>query len=275
MRRLVVAVSVAVLVTAAAAVVEAASVAEEAAFEHAVGRYEEGDFAGAIVELTALDKTPDRDLQLRAKLCVGMAYLGLDDKARAKEALTALLQIDPDFNLPPFSSPVVRAFFAEVRAAHVVVPVLEHAPPLEVEALSGVTLTVHARHMREGYALNLFYRIGTEARFSAIDVAERAEKGRFEVRLPAAFVVADASTVLQYYFLVDAHGEPLASLRSEKRPYEVPITAPKIVKAPVHQQWWFWTALAAGAAVITGAAVGGALYAKSRSPSDATVTVRF
>lgn len=254
----------------------AGSATEEAAFEHAVSRYEEADFAGAVVELQALDRTMDRDLLSRTKLYVAMCYLGLADKPKAKAAIDALLDLEPDFNLPPFSSPVVRGFFDETKAQHVVVPLLEHAPPLEVESLAGMTFVVTAKRMRPGYTMKLKYRLAANAPFSELDIAERGTPGRFEARLPGAFIDVETSKVLQYFFVVDAPSGPLAYLRSEKSPFEVPVIPPKqVAKEPVHKQWWFWTALIGGAAVVAGVATGAAVYVKSRSPSDATATVRF
>lgn len=253
----------------------AGSAPEEAAFAHAVERYEEAEFAAAIVELQALERTQDHDLLLRTKLYVAMCYLGLQDRARATAAVDALLDLDPEFNLPPFSSPVVRTFFAAVKDAHVVVPLLAHSAPLEIEALAGVTLALDATRMRAGDVVRLRYRFNTNTSFASMDVAERGKLGRYEVRLPGAFINPDA-LLMQYFFVVEREGAPVAFVRSEKSPFELPIVAPRpVIAPPAHKQWWFWTAIVGGAAVVAGVVAGVAVYTKNNSPSDATVTVRF
>lgn len=123
-RRTVLALLGAVLFATAAAAVPQLSPSDE--LEAAKGLYREGHFGEAIVKLQAVvDKLPllVRDVAERrialadAYLHLALAYVAIDERSAARDALRGMLQADPGRTLSPdVYAPKVTALLAEVAA---------------------------------------------------------------------------------------------------------------------------------------------------------------
>ncbi|MDB4967530.1 MAG: hypothetical protein JWN44_3219 [Myxococcales bacterium] len=235
-------------------------------------RYQDQEYRAAVEALTAVVKDPvaTRDLRARAYEYLGMSFLILGKKPRAREAFEELLAIDPHYTLSdPTHSPKLREFYDDVRASFVPgyghsggEAELEHdAPtgatagrPLEIKAvvIRGAPLvqsvTLHAR--RRGlltYGAN----------------AMRGQDGRFQSSYTPPR--ENDSYTLEYYVEArDEKGRVVARVASPERPIALPVQGAPIPPLPWFKRWYVWAAVGA---VVAGAAVGGIVYGTSeRAP---------
>jgi len=199
-------------------------------------------------------------------------YVALSSMGAARRELRTVLQEDPDYELPQYTSPKVAALFRQVRDE------LENAPrlrPLPPE--------------RRGDALTLRFeasRTGGRA-FGTVQWRWRGEGRWREAALRhdgdtlAADVAVERTGALQYFADGRAPNGPL-SAGSEDKPLELPVAvgptltlaADALPAAPRARRrrklWWLWTTLAVGAA---GAGVG--LYFALRPQPPATADAVF
>src|SRR5439155_20012910 len=160
---------------------------------------------------------------------LGMSWLILGKKPRAREAFEELLAIDPHYTLSdPTHSPKLREFYDDVRASFVPgyghaggEAELEHAAPtgatagrpleIEVVVIRGAPLvksvTLHAR--RQGL-------------LTYVAEAMRGEAGRFHLSFAPPREVNDYT--LEYYVEArDDKGRVVARVASPERPIALPV----------------------------------------------------
>jgi len=237
-------------------------------------RYADQEYRAAIEACHAVlsDQVATRDQRARAYEYLGLSWLILGKRARAREAFEDLLAIDPQYTLSdPSRSPKLRQFFDEVRASFVPgyqrgsgEAELEHAAPsgavagrpIEVAALvtRGAPLvaevTLHAR--RQGL---LQFTVETL----------RAEGGRYTLSFAPPRETADY--LLEYYLEArDAKGRVIARVASPERPIALPVRGvPAPAATPWFKRWYVWAAVGG---VVAAAAIGATVAATAqRAPS--------
>lgn len=235
-------------------------------------RYQDQEYRAAIEAFGAVVRDPvaTRDQRVRAYEYLGMSYLILGKKPRAREAFEELLAIDPHYTLSdPSTSPKLREFYDDVRASFVPgygrsggEAELEHAAPtgatagrpleMQVVVIRGAPLvksvTLHTR--RQGL-------------LTYAGEAMRGEDGRFHSSYTPPRETNDYT--LEYYVEArDDKGRVLARVASPERPIALPVRGAPVPPQPWFKRWYVWAAVGA---VVAGAAVGGIVYGTSeRAP---------
>ncbi len=242
--------------------------------------YQDARFGESIVVIDKLLRTSiDDNTRVLAKLYLGLNFLALGNEERAASAFRDLLNIDPDFELPTFTAPRVRSFFANVKKTFKIIPVAKHEPPAKIEAIKGQKLEFELARMRPGYRPTFYYRTGDTGPFQSADLA-KGVGALYVSELPAATLMKDKAYSLEYYLEITEPGatQPLLSVRTAQSPFRVPVSIPvKLAEAvPIHKRWWFWTVLGGAVLLGTGGTVTGVLLSQPPPPTgDARVTVSF
>jgi hypothetical protein len=222
-------------------------------------RWIDQDYRGALEPLQVVvgDPVATVDERARAYEYLGLTWLVIGKKQKAREAFEELLAIDPQYTLSePSRSPKLRAFFEEVRGsfvpgygrraadvelAHAAPPVAQAGRPLEMAAqvsrgapsVEDVSLrarrqgllTFDARHMR------------------------REDDSRF--RLTYSPPQDNSDYVLEYYLEArDGQGHVVARVASPERPMALPVHG---MATPWFRRWYVWAAVGA---VVAGVVIG-------------------
>ena len=224
--------------------------------------FREQDYRGALESLQLVVGDPVATVEERARAWeyVGLSWLVIGKKQKAREAFEELLAIDAQYTLSePSRSPKLRAFFEDVRGSFVPgsrrgladVELLHSAPaaaqagrPLEVAAQvsrgAPIVEDVSLRARRQGL-------LTFDARHM-----RREDDGRF--RLTYSPPRDSADYVLEYYFEArDDKGHVVARLASPERPLSLPVHG---MPTPWFRRWYVWAAVGA---VVAGVVVGVAL----------------
>lgn len=228
-------------------------------------RYQDQDYRAAIEALSAVvqDAVATRDQRARAYEYLGMSWLILGKKSRAREAFEELLAIDPHYTLSdPSHSPKLREFFEDVRASFLPgygraqgEAELEHAAP--TAATAGRPIEVQADVIR---GAPLVADVALEWRRQGLltYAAEPMSGGGGRWRLKFAPPRESNDYALEYYLEArDAHGRVVARVASPEAPLVLPVRgAPLPPPAPTawYKRWYVWAAVGA---VVAGAAIGG------------------
>jgi tetratricopeptide (TPR) repeat protein len=222
-------------------------------------RWVEQDYRGAVesLHLVVVDPVATVEEKARAWEYVGLSWLVIGKRQKAREAFEELLAIDPQYTLSePSRSPKLRAFFEEVRGSFVPgarrgapdVEVAHSAPsaaqagrPLEFAAQvprgASVVEDVSLRARRQGL-------LTFDARHM-----RREEEGRF--RLTYSPPRDNADYVLEYYLEArDGQGHVVARVASPERPIALPVQG---VPTPWFRRWYVWAGVGA---VVAGVVVG-------------------
>jgi hypothetical protein len=219
--------------------------------------FDDQDYRKAIRMLAPVrrDAAATRAQRLRALELIGLSYLILGDRRRAREAFQDLLAIDPGYQLrDDTGSPKIRRFFDKVKRDYVPgfdaksVAELEHAAPAGANA---------------GRRLELEVSIKRGSDKVREVVAKLRRRGVLEYKLSASFrhikgntwrarVVPPASRdryVLEYYVEArDGTGKSLGRVAGPETPLSIPV-APG---SPPEKKRWYkrWYVVAGGAAVL-------------------------
>jgi tetratricopeptide (TPR) repeat protein len=235
-------------------------------------RYQDQEYRAAIEAFTAAVRDPvaTRDQRARAYEYLGMSWLILGKKARAREAFEELLAIDPHYTLSdPSHSPKLREFYEDVRASFIPgygrargEAELEHAAP--VGATAGRPLEMQVVVIR-GAPLVAGVVLHARRQGLLTYAAEpmRGESGRFRHSYTPPREVNDYT--LEYYVEArDEKGRVVARVASPERPIALPVRGVPQPPLPWFKRWYVWAAVGA---VVAGAAVGGIVYGVSeRAP---------
>lgn len=257
----------------------APSVAPGSRLERATRFYQEAAFAAAITLCDdILAQSQDLHEREQARLLMAENYLALGNDAKAELTVRALLDENPDYDLPSLTSPSVRAFFQGVRAGYKIVPVLTHNAPSQVDGAVGVTLRANIKRMRPAYTARLYYRHRGDAGFQHSDLS-RGDADGYGAVLPPSFFREKRAPALEYYFeVLDAPGAaPLTHLHDADDPFSVAVSLPAEVTqgAPLYKKWWFWTVI--GVVAAGGATTAVVLVVRANEPQygNASVGLHF
>jgi tetratricopeptide (TPR) repeat protein len=227
-------------------------------------RYQNQEYRAAVEAFDAVvhDPIATRPDRARAYEYLGMSWLILGKKPKARAAFEELLAIDPHYTLSdPSHSPKLREFFEEVRSSFV--PGYGHGAgeaELEHDAPTGATagrpLEMHVVVIRGAElvrAVTLFAR-----RQGLLDYASapmRGEGGRWKLSYAPARDVTDYT--LEYYVEArDDKGRVVARVASPERPIPLPVHGVPVAFAPTpwYKRWYVWAAVGA---VVAGGAIAG------------------
>jgi tetratricopeptide (TPR) repeat protein len=252
-------------------------------------RWQDQDYRGAIdtLQLVVSDPIATVDERARAWEYLGICWLVLGKKARAREAFEDLLALDPQYTLSePSRSPKLRAFFEDVRnhflpgyrkndrpsdveLDHAAPPSAQAGRPLEVAVVvtrgAGAVEDVSLRVRRQGL-------LTWDARHM-----RREEEGRFRLTYSPPRDAADY--VLEYYLEArDAQGHVVARVASPERPIALVVKG-VLMATPWFKRWYVWAAVGA-AVVAVGVGVGVAESAQhapagSLPPGKVDLGLRF
>lgn len=241
--------------------------------------YQNAEFAQSILVLDKLLRTDiDPATRKQARLYMALNFLALGNEARARSAFQDLLDLDPEFTLPTFSSPSVRAFFQTVKTTYKIIPTIEHVPPKSIDAKVGADLSVSLGRMRKGYQPKLYFRAQGTPYFSNIDLSPAGAGDKYAATIPPAMLVKPEGYTLEYFIVVTEGADlPLVQLRDPQSPFSVPVDVPVVLESkPVHKRWYFWVALGGAVLVAGGVATAVVLTRPQAQPyGDANVVLRF
>jgi len=223
--------------------------------------HREASYAPSVASLEQARRSPLLDPAERVECGFYLAadYVALNSIPAARRELRAVLEAQPSYELPPFTSPKVAALYRDVKEELERLPRLRALPP-----------------RRRGNGLvELWFepsRTGGTA-WGGATWRFRGERAWHETPLAhvgeqlLATVEIDRNGTLEYF--AEARGpQGLALAASEQRPLELPVTgyqAAATKRRSIARAWWLWTAV--GAVAVAGAGVG--LYFGLR-PSSGT-----
>lgn len=228
-------------------------------------RYQGQEYRAAIEAFDAVvhDPIATRNDRARAYEYLGMSWLILGKKPKARAAFEELLAIDPHYTLSdPTHSPKLREFFEEVRSSFVPgygksegEAELEHDAPtgavagrpleMQVVVIRGAPLvkqvTLHAR--RQGM-------------LEYADQPMRGDGGRWKLSYAPSRDVVDYT--LEYYVEArDDKGRVVGRVASPERPIPLLVHGVPMVgngPTPWFKRWYVWAAVGG---VVAGAAIAG------------------
>ena len=187
------------------------------------------------------------------------AYLAIGSDAAARRELAVVLDLQPGFEPPPYTSPKVASLLGEVARSRATAAQLEPRPPRPSPSSDGLELGFEARRVKGPiYGVVRFRMRGDTSYTAAPLVARSAEHDGTQALV--ADVKPAGSGVLEYYADALSPGEHLVA-GSAVRPYALPFTATAPARAVTTSRGpskLMWLAIPAG--VIVGAAVGLGLY---------------
>jgi hypothetical protein len=171
------------------------------------------------------------------------------DASAAEQAWARALELDRSA-VPPVEPEARRAYDA-ARARLGGAPPLRiaHTPPPSAKAGARIELAFAAENDPLGLVrgLRVSYRVAGSKAFSTLPVAPAAA-----MVLPRSFTqaVPPGSKIEYFAVALDANDAALEHVGSQSLPFGVQIEAPR--GPSVAKKWWFWTAMAATAAVVAG-----------------------
>jgi hypothetical protein len=264
----------------------------QAALKHAESLYSDAQYAESIAALDEL--LAHRELapgqRLEALLYLGMGHLALGHEEAARARFHELLQEDPAYALPRYTSPKITQLFERVRIEVKDSPhMVALAPEMHPAAAGPDHVTLRFRVERRGDSVALVH---WRRRGAATFNEEKLHgEGTMTADLPLGWSqqVPTEDFDLEYYGELEAEGKRVTGSGTAEQPLVVRVhvraTAagqvhPGMVpdeghntssdgSAPIYRRWWFWTVV--GVAVVGG---GVAAYAATR-PTTGDLFVHF
>ena len=237
-----------------------------AAIAEARRAVEDQRYDDALALLAPHVSSPDRAVRAQALEVTAIVRLLVGRTAEGREAVAALHELAPAFELDDPSLPprVTKAFEAERALPHGRAITLSIRPAASERGLFDLSAAEPAR------SVDLSCSSASPPSFSPVAVSRAG--GAFQFRLPVlaahrCFAIAR-----------DADGLPLARLGSAAHPVDVappppaPAQLPVEPTPPIVRRWWFWTAIGVAAAGVgIGIAVG---LRKPAAAPDADITLK-
>jgi hypothetical protein len=239
-------------------------------------RYVEQEYRACIEAFQSVlnNAASTRDQRARAYEYIGLSWLILGKKPRAREAFEDVLSIDPHYTLSdPSRSPKLREFFEEVRASFLPgygrgagEAELEHAAP--TGAVAGRTLEIGAMVTR-GAALvqevTLHARRQGLLSFSSIPLHQDGGRWRAGYLPPRE----SFDYTIDYYLEArDAKGRVVARVASPQQPLAIGVKGTPQGPTPWFKRWYVWAAVGA---VVAGAVIGGVVAGTAQKAPDGTL----
>ena len=246
--------------------------------------YDAQEYVAAIDMLRPVPSDPAATRAQRAQALeyLGLSYVILGKRQRAREAFEDLLSIDPNYTLrDPSNSPKLRQFFEETKAAFVpgykpAMPAqMEHAAP--VGAVAGhhvefdAQVTEGAKHVAD---VTVYWRQRGLLDFHHDGLARTDASYRGFVTPPHETV----PYVLEYYLEArDVAGRVISRIGGPQEPLSIDVAGAPLPPPPWYKRWWFWSAaggvVAAGA--ITGVLISTEKHATAGSLGQVQLQLRF
>jgi hypothetical protein len=239
-------------------------------------RYSEQEYRACIEAFGAVlrDQASTRDQRARAYEYIGLSWLILGKKQKAKEAFEDVLSIDPHYTLSdPSRSPKLREFFEEVRASFLPgyakgagEAELEHAAP--TGAVAGRAVEIAAVATRGGSTLRSVSLLTRRHGLLTFDSESlSAGKDRWRVTFYPPGDVHDYT--LEYYLEArDAKGRVVARVASPQQPLTLQVRGAPQTATAWYKRWYVWAAVGA---VVTGAVIAGAVAGTAQSAPDGSL----
>lgn len=247
-------------------------------------RYAAQEYRACIETFRAVlsDPVSTRDQRARAYEYIGLSWLILGKRQRARAAFEDLLAIDPHYALSdPSNSPKLRQFFEEVRASFV--PGYGHGPAGDVElehampsgAVAGrplevaVTATRGAPLIAEVVLAERRQGLLTFTPERLRAAPNRAGGGEGKWSLSFALPRDNNAYTLEYYLEArDAQGRVLARVASPEQPIALPVAGAPTPPLVWYKRWYVWAGVGA---VVAGVAIGAAVAATAAHAPDGTL----
>ncbi len=202
--------------------------------------------------------------RVECEFYLAAAFVAIGSDAAARRELASVLQAQPSFEPPPYTSPKVASLLGEVSRERAQTPGLEARPPRASDG--GLELGFDARRARMPIYGVVRFRMRGEKTFHEAPLAvSDTDKAPITV---AAQVPTPQAGVLEYYAdALSAEGSLHAG--SETQPLELPVAAGrKITRAAPTSNARLklvWLAIPIGAVVGAGLGLGLGLYYGLRS----------
>ncbi len=192
---------------------------------------------------------------------LGQIFADTADGAAAVDAFRKLLALDPDFTLAPTAQPLAKRALARAQAqaegrgalgmTHLPPPAATPDQPL------GLSLAIDNDPLDMVARVTVWYRRQGQRRFSSVTVAKGGD-----LSIPGLDIPASDDEYRVEYFIdaFDRWGNVLTSIGSTQAPLSFPVLTNAEVeqRAEAARAWytrpWPWVGIAAGVAVVAGAA---------------------
>jgi tetratricopeptide (TPR) repeat protein len=238
--------------------------------------YREAAYAAAVATLEQARATarlsPEELAECRFYLAASFVALGSTNAARRE--LRALVEANPGYDLPQYTSPKVVTLFREVREEVENRPRLRALPPVA----RGAVLAVRFEAARTGGTAygSAFWRWRGERAYRELPLRHGDGSARDDLvaELPLREGTLRAGDPTVELWAEARAPQGLAQLASPERPLEVGVpSAPglRVERRSVARSWWLWTIV--GAVAAGGAATG--LYFALRPTPPATTDATF
>ncbi len=245
-----------------------------ALLQRGIQQHREASYAASVATLEQARAT--RSLQsaelVECAFYLGANYVAINSPSAARRELRAVLEAQPSYELPQYTSPKVVALFREVREELEHAPRLKALPPRHPES-NRIEVVFEASRGGAGAVYGAAYwRWRGEHDFREAPLAHQGD-------VLIAPVTLDRNGSLEYYAEARAPGG-LALAGSPARPLELPIAGvpipPPVDKRPRRnwaKAWWLWTAV--GAVAAAGLGVGLYFALRPNPPSTADAVLSF
>ena len=225
----------------------------------------------------------DRASRIEVYKLLGLCKAILNRPAEAKAAFSALLDLDPAYELDAMTTPRALDVFRQVKAQRQaqaktkveVRPIsLSHVAPVRAEPGLPLSLTVAVQDPKQlTRSVRLHHRRIGASGFETV-VAQKTRGTSYEARIVGPKVLAPR---IEYYFEALGEGDKvLATVGQASLPLRIAVEKEKVVATPtpLYKKWWFWTIIGAVAAGATaGIVVGVTQSGGDTPPTPPTPTV--
>lgn len=243
--------------------------ARPAAAERALRLLEDGDFEGAVDTLqrglNQQDLSDDELAEMYRVLGLAQLYLGREEEAR--ESYEKLLQAQPDYELPEYEAPKIRALYArikdDIKKRRVRPVTLSLEVPEATEGGGPVLVVANVKDLALGSKPRLYYRRAGRQSFNSVDFTrDQQDRERFTAQIPSyELPIPDTRYEVEYYVEVaDAAQRRLAGRGDALQPLVLNVLprggTQEVAATPFFQTPWPYVI---GGVVVAGVVAGIAL----------------
>jgi hypothetical protein len=227
--------------------------------------YDDAHYPDAIAVLDEVINRKDASAAdvLRARLLAGMSHLALAHEEAARSQFRALLRRDPDYVLPPYTSPKIAKLFEAVRREVKLAAQLEPLPPQLTQRPSG-TFDVRLRLRSRGLAasaLQVRWRQRGAQAYQPVPLSQADGELQAVLETQVSRGAAGPQIDIEYYVAWPQADGTVVTLGTEAEPLAVrvqveinPALVARAESPPLYTRWWLWTTVGvvlAGGAVAT------------------------
>jgi tetratricopeptide (TPR) repeat protein len=255
----------------------------------AIEEFEDGNYdeVAQLLNRALTESQPTNEQKLQIYLYLGRSQARRGNESEARKAFGRLLVLDPEAALPADADEDEKYAFeraqakraeedAKVDASEVNI---QHRPPGAVVAGQAATIAVEGVALPEGTTVTLYHTRSMDSPYSS-SLMDNPERGKWTAPIPTV-TISDTTEEYEIYYYIevtDASDEVLASAGEEEAPLKFRVLAPKVEEesGPVYKEWWFWTAIGGGAAVVLALGLGlglGLDQGVTTGSADVTITI--